>query len=177
MKERVIAAVFGKQIPMPGTSIQDLIDLDMIFKNQPILYTKDPYLNNANSLYRSNILKRNLFNPKLTNIEDRLWANKIVRKNLKIAYTAKSSVFHLHGIHQHVESSIRANKILQKKYKSIWNKCDFLKPKNNNYCLIVNARRIKTNSVLKTKINQLLKKNRLLNIKIKKIFIITDLKC
>ena len=49
-------------------------------------------------------------------------------------------------------------KILQKKYKSIWNKCDFLKPKNNNYCLIVNARRIKTNSVLKTKINQLLKK-------------------
>ena len=42
---------------MPGTSIQNLIDLDMIFKNQSLLYTKDPYLNNANSLYRSNILK------------------------------------------------------------------------------------------------------------------------
>ena len=72
-----IAATFGKQIPMPGTSVQNLIDLDIIFKDQPVLYKKDPYLNNANAFYRSKILKKNLFNSKLTNIEDRIWAKNI----------------------------------------------------------------------------------------------------
>jgi len=173
-----IAAVFGKQIPMPGTSVQNLIDLDMIFKNQQIVYIKDPYLNNANSFYRSEILKKNLFDPKLTNIEDRIWANKIVKKNKKIIYSAKSSVFHLHGIHQHKESSNRAEttyKILQKKYKLLWKKCDFLKPQYNNYCLVINARRIKKEKNLVSKINQLKKKLRIINVKIEKIFIISDL--
>ena len=173
-----IAAVFGKQIPMPGTSIQNLIDLDMIFKNQQITYVKDPYLNNANSLYKSEVLKKNLFDPKVTNIEDRIWANKIVKKNFKIIYSAKSSVFHLHGIHQHIESSKRAEttyNILRKKYKLIWNKCDFLKPQFNNFCLIINARRIKNRKLLLFKINQLKRKLNRLNTKIKKIFVITDL--
>ena len=53
-----IAASFGKQIPMPGTTIQNLIDLDIIFKDQPILYKKDPYLNNANAFYKAEILKK-----------------------------------------------------------------------------------------------------------------------
>ena len=173
-----IAAVFGKQIPMPGTSIQNLIDLDMIFKNQQITYVKDPYLNNANSLYKSEVLKKNLFDTKVTNIEDRIWANKIVKKNFKIIYSAKSSVFHLHGIHQHIESSKRAEttyNILRKKYKSIWNKCDFLKPQFNNFCLIINARRIKNRKLLVLKIGKLKRKLNRLNTKIKKIFVITDL--
>ena len=54
-----IAASFGKQIPMPGTTIQNLIDLDIIFKDQQILYKKDPYLNNANAFCSRNF--ENLF--------------------------------------------------------------------------------------------------------------------
>ena len=82
-KDDNIAAVYGKQFPMPGSSIQNLIDLDIIFKNQPIIYKKDPYFNNANSIYNAKILRKNLFDPKLTNIEDRVWANKITKKNLE----------------------------------------------------------------------------------------------
>ena len=106
--QRQIVAVYGKQIPMPGSGIQNLIDLDIIFKDQPILYSKDPYLNNANALYNGSFLKKNLFDPKLTNIEDRVWANKMVKKKYKILYSAKSAVFHLHGIHQHKDNSHRA---------------------------------------------------------------------
>lgn len=173
-----IAAVFGKQIPMPGTSVQNLIDLDMIFRSQQITYVKDPYLNNANSLYKSEILKKNLFDSKITNIEDRIWANKIVKKNFKIVYSAKSSVFHLHGIHQHREGSKRAEttaNILQRKYKYIWNKCDFLKPQFNNFCLIINARRVKNKKFLISKVVQLRKKIKKFNTKIEKVFLITDL--
>ena len=43
---------------MPGSSIQNLIDLDIIFKDQPITYKKDPYFNNANSIYNAKILKK-----------------------------------------------------------------------------------------------------------------------
>ena len=57
-KNKAIAACFGKQIPMPGSSVQNLIDLDIIFKDQPVLYQKDPYLNNANAFYRASVLKK-----------------------------------------------------------------------------------------------------------------------
>ena len=50
---------------MPGTTVQNLIDLDIIFKDQQILYKKDPYLNNANAFYKAEILKKNLFDSKL----------------------------------------------------------------------------------------------------------------
>ena len=77
---------------MPGSSTQNLIDLDIIFKDQEIIYKKDPYLNNANSIYNSTILKKNLFNSKLTNIEDREWANRIVKKGYSVCYSALSSL-------------------------------------------------------------------------------------
>ena len=57
-KNKNFAAVFGKQIPLPGSSTQNLIDLDIIFKDQEIIYDKDPYLNNANSIYDAKILKK-----------------------------------------------------------------------------------------------------------------------
>ena len=117
-KNKNVAAVYGKQFPMPGSSIQNLIDLDIIFKNQAIIYKKDPYLNNANSIYNAKLLKKNLFDSKLTNIEDRVWANKITKKKYLVVYSAKSPVFHLHGVHQHNNSSGRAQttySILKKK--------------------------------------------------------------
>ena len=36
-----IVAAFGKQLPLPGTSYQNLIDLDIIFKNEEIVYRRD----------------------------------------------------------------------------------------------------------------------------------------
>ena len=174
-----IAAVYGKQIPMPGSSIQNLIDLDIIFKDQPIIYKKDPYLNNANSIYKADILKKNLFDPNLTNIEDRVWANKITKKKYSIAYSAKSPVFHLHGIHQHKNETNRAKttyNILKKKYDKIWRKCKFLKTNYFNFSFIVNARRINSKKNLVIKVNHILKNQKKIGIKLVKIFIISNFK-
>ena len=40
------------------------------------------------------------FNNEVENIEDRIWAGEILKKNYKIKYTPKAPVYHYHGIHQ-----------------------------------------------------------------------------
>ena len=49
-----IVAAFGKQIPLPGTSTKDQLDLNIIFRNETFILKKDAYFNNANSIYRTN---------------------------------------------------------------------------------------------------------------------------
>ena len=157
-KDKNYVAVFGKQIPLPGSSTQNLIDLDIIFKDQEIIYKKDPYLNNANSIYRSSVLKKNLFNSKLTNVEDREWANRIIKKGYTVCYSALSDVYHLHGIHQHQTQSNRSidtHRIIQKKYIKKWKSCNFLYKENLKFGLIVNARREHNKKALENKIEKL----------------------
>ncbi len=177
-KNAKIAASYGKQIPMPGTTVQNLIDLDIVFKDQPILYKKDPYLNNANAFYRAEILKKNLFDSKLTNIEDRIWAKNIIKKGYYILYSGKASVFHLHGIHQHESKSLRAKntyKILVNKYQKIWKNCSFLKSDYFNFGIILNGRRINNSNKMKHKLLNILKEIKKNNKSFKKVFLITPL--
>jgi len=178
-KHKEIVACYGKQLPLPGTSTKDILDLNIIFKDQPI-FSKDSdiYFNNANACYRSNYLKMNLFNPKLTNIEDRIWAIKSIKNKKKLAYTASSEVYHIHGIHQHNDNSLRSEKtseILRKFYDYKWKKCDFIKKDYHNFGLIINARREKNPRILIKKINNFLKK-KLLDKHFNKIFILSSLK-
>ncbi len=175
-KNTDVVAAFGKQIPLPGTSYQNLIDLDIIFKNQEIVYKKDPYLNNANSFFKAQILKKNKFNSKITNIEDKIWANKICKKGHKISYTAKSTVFHIHGIHQHETRSRRAEttyKIVEKQYHGLWSKCNFLKVSYHNFCLILDGKDTKSKSIFLKKINNILKNQLIKSINLKKIITIS----
>tara|TARA_B100002052_G_scaffold299119_1_gene335433 strand:+ start:280 stop:1536 length:1257 start_codon:yes stop_codon:yes gene_type:complete len=172
-----LVAAYGKQVPLPGTNYQNLIDLDIIFKNQEIFYEKDPYLNNANSFYKSEYLRKFKFDPKLTNIEDRHWAVKLSKMGYKIAYTGKSTVYHLHGVHQHETRSKRAQKtykIVEKKYIKLWKKCNFLYPEFHNFALIINARRIKDFKKLNKKIKTIKKNVFLKNFNFKKIFIVNN---
>ena len=125
-----IVAAFGKQIPLPGTSTKDQLDLNIIFRNQTFILKKDAYFNNANSIYRTSFLKKNRFSNIVTNIEDRLWAKKINKNGKLLAYTASSPVFHVDGIHQHKSDSNRSEKSLKlvnKEYLKLWKTCDFLK--------------------------------------------------
>ena len=171
-----IAATYGKQIALPGTSVQNLIDMDIIFKDQPIIYNNDPYLNNANAFYKSKILKKNLFSYKLTNIEDRIWANNIIKKGYKISYSAKAGVFHLHGIHQHESKSIRVEntyKILVKKYQYLKN-CEFLKQKYHNFSIVINSRRINDKKIITKKINQIIFKIKKSNINLIDTYLINN---
>ena len=92
------AAVYGRQIPMAYSSDQVKRDLALIFSADKRIQEKDPFFHNANSIIKSKWLKPDLFNENLSNIEDREWAAKIITKSGKIFYSARSDVFHYHGL-------------------------------------------------------------------------------
>jgi glycosyltransferase involved in cell wall biosynthesis len=173
-----IVAAFGKQIPLPGTSTKDQLDLNIVFRNETTITKNDAYFNNANSIYRTSFLKKNLFNNSVSNIEDRLWAKKINKNGNLLAYTASSPVFHIDGIHQHKLDSIRSEKslkLINKDYLRYWKKCDFLKSSYHNYTILINARRCKNSKTLIKKIQNLLNHKETKKLKISKIIIDTNL--
>ena len=48
-KNSDIVAASGKQLPLPGTSSKDQLDLSILFRDEEIISRKDSYLNNANA--------------------------------------------------------------------------------------------------------------------------------
>ena len=105
-KNSKISAAYGKQIPLPGTNSQNALDMSILFRNEDMTHRKDPYISNANSIYRAKIIKKFKFDKNINNIEDRVWANAEVKRGGFIGYTTKPSVYHLHGIHQHLNLSL-----------------------------------------------------------------------
>jgi rhamnosyltransferase len=174
-----VVAAYGKQLPLPGTNSKNFLDLNIIFKNEQIIYSKDSYFNNANAIYNASFLKKKLFNPTLTNIEDLIWSKNALKNKHKIAYTAKSPVFHLHGVHQHEDNSNRAtttkkivldNDIIKKK----WEKINFTNYKKINYFLIINAKRNRNKEKLIQKIKKIIINFRKNNIKINTFLILSN---
>jgi glycosyltransferase involved in cell wall biosynthesis len=102
LKNKKVAAVYGKQMPMFNTESQNYRDLKIVFGNDKRIQKKDYFFHNANSAIRASLLKKYPFSDKATNIEDRLWAKQILdlNKNLQIIYEPKAAVFHHHGLHQ-----------------------------------------------------------------------------
>ena len=102
LKNKKVAAVYGKQMPMFNTESQNYRDLKIVFGNDKRIQKKDYFFHNANSAIRASLLKKYPFSDKATNIEDRLWAKQILdlNKNLQIIYEPKAAVFHHHSLHQ-----------------------------------------------------------------------------
>lgn len=101
LKSKSIAAVYGKQIPMFNTNMSDYRDLKNIFGNEKKIQKKDSFFHNANSAIKSSLLIKYPFSETTSNIEDRIWAKKIlsVKKNYQIIYEPKAAVYHHHGLH------------------------------------------------------------------------------
>ena len=59
------------------------------------------FFHNANSAIKRSLLIKYPFSKSTKNIEDRIWAKKILtaKKNYKIIYEPKASVYHHHGLH------------------------------------------------------------------------------
>ena len=93
------AGVYGKQEPFAYSSSQTKRDLAIAFGSDPITQKTDPFFHNANSIIRKEALFPSLFNEKITNIEDRDWATNKIKEGWLLRYSAKSSVYHYHGIH------------------------------------------------------------------------------
>lgn len=100
LKNPIIACAYGRQEPMSFSADADKRDLELIFGLDPLIQTKNSFFHNANSILKRELWEVEPFDEKTTNIEDRIWAEKILKLGYKIAYDPLASVYHYHGIHQ-----------------------------------------------------------------------------
>ena len=98
--ESNVAGVYGRQEPMEFSKDSDKRDLFLVFGLDRKVQIKDSFFHNANSIIKKSIWEKFKFDEKITNIEDRLWGEKIIQSGYKIIYEPSASVFHHHGIHQ-----------------------------------------------------------------------------
>jgi CMP-N-acetylneuraminic acid synthetase len=100
MKDTSLAGVYGRQEPMSFTPDADKRDMMVIFGPERKVQRKDSFFHNANSMIRRDLWEKYPFDDRITNIEDRIWAQTVQSKNYAIAYEPEASVYHYHGIHQ-----------------------------------------------------------------------------
>ena len=98
--EKNVAGVYGRQEPMEFSKDSDKRDLFLIFGLDRKIQLKDSFFHNANSMIKKSVWNKIKFDDKISNIEDRLWGQKIIQSGYKIIYEPSASVFHHHGIHQ-----------------------------------------------------------------------------
>ena len=138
--ESNVAGVYGRQEPMEFSSDNDKRDLYLLFGLDKKIQINDSFFHNANSIIRKDIWKKIPFDNKITNIEDRLWAEKIIKQKYNIVYEPKASVFHFHGIHQNNKIDRLNNVVkLMEQLKLINNKSQNLlySTKNFKTCCII----------------------------------------
>lgn len=95
-----VAGVYGRQEPLPYSSDLDKRDLITIFGLDKKIQIKDSFFHNANSAFKRDIWIKIPFDEMVTNIEDRVWGQKVIASGFKIVYEPEASVFHWHGVHQ-----------------------------------------------------------------------------
>lgn len=107
-----VAGVYGRQEPMAFSSDSDKRDLTVVFGLDRKVQYKDSFFHNANSMIRRDLWKENPFSESVANIEDRIWAQEILKKGYKIIYEPEASVYHYHGIH-HPGNSERCKSVVR----------------------------------------------------------------
>jgi len=94
-----VAGVYGRQEPMAFTPDLDKRDLLNTFGLDRRVQVKDSFFHNANSAIRRRVWEEFPFDAQVTNIEDRVWAEAVLRAGYTLVYEPDASVFHHHGIH------------------------------------------------------------------------------
>jgi len=99
-----VAGVYGRQLPMSFSSPQTKRDLLITFGLDRRIHKKDSFFHNANSVIRRSIWDEIPYDENVTNIEDRIWAAKVLELGYINIYDPQASVFHHHGIHHDNEN-------------------------------------------------------------------------
>lgn len=107
-----VAGVYGRQVPTRFTNSVDKRDLMLTFGLERRVQERETFFHNANSMLRRDIWDRFPFDEKISNIEDRIWGQEVVRAGYKLVYEPTAAVFHHHGIHQDNRSD-RARNVVQ----------------------------------------------------------------
>jgi len=110
IKKKNIAGCYGKQEPLDISNAHEVRDMYYLFGDDKKTQTKDPFFHNANSIIKKKIWKKNKFDEKINHIEDRLWAEEVLKKKFKIIYEPNASVFHYHGV-GHSQNLLRVSRI------------------------------------------------------------------
>lgn len=100
LEDANVAGVYGRQLPTRFTNPFDKRDLLNTFGLDRKVQIRDTFFHNANSMISRRVWERFQFDEKISNIEDRLWGQKVIDAGLKIIYEPEAAVFHHHGIHQ-----------------------------------------------------------------------------
>lgn len=106
-----VAGVYGRQEPLAFTPDADKRDLCTIFGLDRKIQQKDSFFHNANSMIRKDIWDKCPFDENVTNIEDRVWAHKILKQGYCIIYEPEASVYHYHGIYQNGDTERCVNTV------------------------------------------------------------------
>ena len=106
-----VAAVYGRQEPLPDSAPRDKRDLYTTFGLDRREQKRDFFFHNANSMIRRSAWKQVQFNEEIEGVEDRDWAKKVQEMNYTIVYEPSASVYHHHGIH-HDQSPERAARVV-----------------------------------------------------------------
>jgi rhamnosyltransferase len=111
-----IAGVYGRQLPMSFTSPYDKRDLLITFGLDEKIQKKDCFFHNANSAIKREVWKKIPFDNEVTNIEDRIWAQQVLKSGYYIKYTPDAAVYHYHGIHHggSEERALNTLKVMEK---------------------------------------------------------------
>lgn len=96
----------------------DKRDLLNLFGLDKKVQVKDSFFHNANSMIKREVWEKYNFDETATNIEDRIWADKVLKEGYNIVYQPSASVFHYHGVHQNgnKERAKGVTKILEEIY-------------------------------------------------------------
>jgi rhamnosyltransferase len=115
LEDTNIAGVYGRQEPLSFTSNLDKRDLLTVFGLDKKRQIKDSFFHNANSAFRRSMWDKYPFNEQVTNIEDRVWGEEVIKAGFNIVYEPTASVYHWHGINQDLDESRAGNivKILE----------------------------------------------------------------
>ncbi len=170
------AAVYGKQIPLAFSSNLAKRDLLLTFGNDKRIQVKDYFFHNANSLIKKEVLSRYPFSNHVSNLEDRLWAKKIITK-YNIIYEPEAIVYHHHGLH-HDNNKIRSRGVTSVMEKVDLNQInkevpDIFNPKKSIISAVLPIKSALLTSKEKKILKRILKE--LLNSKfINNIYLVTD---
>ena len=136
-KNKKFAGVYGRQQPMNFSPLSDKRDLLIVFGLDRKIQKKDSFFHNANSIIRRSCWKQCNFDEMTTNIEDRIWAQKILNLGYQILYEPEASVYHYHGIHQGGDLE-RLNNVVKivEKHNVNYNS-GLLRPDKLNICAII----------------------------------------
>lgn len=107
-----VAAVYGRQEPLPDSNTFDKRDLWNTFGLDRKIQVKDSFFHNANAMLRRSVWERIPFDEEINGVEDRDWAKKVIAAGYHIVYEPQASVYHHHGINQTMDIA-RAERVVK----------------------------------------------------------------